>query len=137
MTQEPSAIFLESIIKKSTPLKLLLKCNCSTSFFKFLLKLFAFFFRNAFFKYCWSTFNHVFRFFKTKASRFTNCFNYCNFVCTERSQLNVEFSLLFSSSSASAWSSSNCNSSSRYVEFLFESRDQFNKFKNSFFSNCV
>src|SRR5690606_39963673 len=96
------------------------------------LKLFAFFFRNAFFKNCRSAFNHVFSFFQAKASRFTNCFNYSNFVRAERSKFNIEFSLFFSSSSSRT--SSNSYSSSRYIEFLFEIRDKFKKFNKRFFS---
>src|SRR5690625_1060967 len=80
----------------------------------------------------WSTIDQVFCIFQTQGSQCTYFFNNTDLGIACGFENNVEFGLLFSFTSvfaATCWGSSHCDwSSSGYVEFFFESLDEFGQF---------
>ena len=116
---------------KNRLLKELLKSNCSTSFFKFFLSSSPSSLETPSLTAEGALSTRSFASLRPRpvASR-TALITATLFAPKEvNSTLN---SVCSSAAAAPARSSSNSYSSSRYIEFLFESRDQFNKLKNSF-----
>ena len=89
----PYGAFLSDNCKNG--LRNLFKFNCRAGFGKFLFHFLSLLFSCIFF-YCFgSTVNKIFRFFKAKAGKFANDFNYGDFVCSGAGKNNIEFSFFF------------------------------------------
>src|ERR1043165_4828127 len=94
----------------------LLHFNFSTCFFKLLLQVVCSCFVNLLFNGLWSTVNKVLSFLQAKTGKILNDLNHVQLLSACALQDHVEFSLLSSSSRASAWTCSYSYSSSSWFD---------------------